>query len=160
MHDKTELLTIDELNSLKKELHASYFTGIAIFFMIYLLTHLLHYANTDEWRIPKYELLIDFGFLFTTRLLTFIISRSLRKEIEVGTKLIEYKTIEDKHTYLDRQDRFSKEFTKHVIIANGKKYSVTEELYKKAVISDYLIVHKTAERAIELKLEILKTTGH
>jgi len=35
---------------------------------------------------------------------------------------------------------------------------VTEELYNTADISDYLLVHKTTEREIELKLEIKKNT--
>ena len=159
MLDKTELLTTEELNSLKKELRSNYFIGMTFFFMVYMLTHLLFYANTEKWIIPRFELLIAFGILFTTLLLTFIFSRQLRKEIEAGTKIIEYKTIVDKHTYIDRQDRLSKEFTKYVIIASGKRFTVTEELYKTADISDYLLVHKTTEREIELKLEIKKTPG-
>ncbi len=158
MLDKTELLTTEELNSLKKELRSNYFTGVTFFFMVYLLTHLLYFASSEKWIIPKFELFVMFGILCTTLLLTFIFSRQLRKEIETGTKIIEYKTIEDKHFFTDRQDRLSKEFTKYVIIASGKRFIVTEELYKKAEISDYLLVHKTIEREIELKLEIKKST--
>ncbi|MBP1677214.1 MAG: hypothetical protein H6Q20_1773 [Bacteroidetes bacterium] len=154
---KTELLTTEELNSLKKELRSNYFTGVTFFVMVYMLTHLLFFVNTEKWIIPRFELLVMFGILFTTLLLTFILSRQLRKEIENGTKIIEYKIIEDKHSYTDRQDRLSKEFIKYVIIASGKKFTVTEELYKKAEISDYLLLHKTTEREIELKLEIRKT---
>jgi hypothetical protein len=158
MLDKTELLTTEELNFLKKELRSNYFTGMTFFFMIYMLTHLLFYLNIEKWIIPRFELLIVFGILFTTLLLTFILSRQLRNEIETGTKIIEFKTIEDKHSYIDRQDRLSKEFTKYVIIASGERFIVTEELYKTADISDYLLVHKTTEREIELKLEIKKNT--
>lgn len=156
MLDKTELLTTEELNLLKKELRSNYFTGVSFFFMVYILTHLLYFASSEKWIIPRFELLVMFGILCTTLLLTFIFSRQLRKEIETGTKIIEYKTIENKHFFTDRQDRLSKKFTKYVIIASGMRFIVTEELYKKAMISDYLLVHKTTEREIELKLEIKK----
>ena len=158
MLDKTEELTTEELNFLKKELRSNYFTGVTFFFMIYMLTHLLFYLNIEKWIIQRFELLIAFGILFTTLLLTFILSRQLQNEIETGTKIIEFKTIEDKHSYIDRQDRLSKEFTKYVILASGERFIVTEELYKTADISDYLLVHKTTEREIELKLEIKKNT--
>ena len=153
---KTELLTTEELNSLKKELRSNYFIGVTFFLMVYMLIHIFFYANTEQWIIPRFELFIALGVLFTILLLTFILSRPLRNEIDAGTKIIEYKTIENKYSYVDRQDKFSKEFTKYLIIASGNKFTVTEELFIKADVSDYLLVHKTTEREIELKLEIEK----
>lgn len=156
MPEKTELMTTEELRSLRKELRSNYFLGVAFFFMAYMLIHLVIYANTEKWIIPGFELVIMFGSLFTMLLLAFIFSQQLRKEIEDGTKIIEYLIIEDKHSYIDRHDRLSTEFTKYVIIAGDKKFTVTEELYKTAEISDSLLVHKTPKREIELKLEIKK----
>jgi hypothetical protein len=158
MRDKTELFTVEEFNLLKKELRSNYFTGLTSFLIIYILTHLLYFLSFQKWIIPRFELLVFFGILFTTLLLTFILSRQLRAEIKMGTKTVEYKIIEDKHFFRDKQDRLSQEFTKYVIIASGEKFIVTEELYKKAEISDYLLVHKTPEREIELKLEVKKNS--
>lgn len=156
MNEKTEVLTTKELNDLKKQLSSNYFTGLVIFIMIYFLYHIIYLAGTGKWLIPRFEMLIFLGFLLFILSITYYLSKELKSEITSGLKIIVFKTIENKRTYMDKQDRLSFVKTIYVIIADNKKYLVSEELYKKAEISDFLLIHKTPIREEELKIEIEK----
>jgi|GEM_PF-3060256 len=153
---KTEILTTEELNLLKRELRSNYFAGIVLFFMAYFLIHLLYYASSQKWLLPGFELFVFCGGLFAALFLVFMLSRKLRKEINGGLKVIDYKLIEDKYSFNDRMGRISAEFTKYVVIAGGNRFVVAGELYERSEISDFLLVHKTTERERELKLELKK----
>jgi len=58
---KTEILTTEELNLLKRELRSNYFAGIVLFFMAYFLIHLLYYASSQKWLLPGFELFVFCG---------------------------------------------------------------------------------------------------
>jgi hypothetical protein len=114
------------------------------------------YIKTDKWTIPDFEILVIIGSVTVLYFATFFFTRELRDEIQDGLKIIEFKTIEEKYDFMDKQDRLSVEYKKFVIIAGGQKYIVTEEQYNQAEISDYLTLHLTPKREKTLKIEITK----
>lgn len=122
--------------------------------MVFL--HLMIYIKTDKWTIPDFEILVIIGSVTVLYFATFFFTRELRDEIQDGLKIIEFKTIEEKYDFMDKQDRLSVEYKKFVIIAGGQKYIVTEEQYNQAEISDYLTLHLTPKREKTLKIEITK----
>jgi hypothetical protein len=156
MREKTDKLTIIELKDLKKRLRSNYFTGAMGFFMAYFFFHIIYLAGTGNWFVPKFEILVILGLLISILLITYFLSRELSSEIKTGLKIIEYKIIENKLSYLDKQDRLSVVKTNFVIIAENKRFIVSEDFYKKAEISDLLLIHQTPIRKEELKLEIEK----
>jgi hypothetical protein len=81
----------------------------------------------------------------------------LTKEIQKGIKIIEYLPFSEKYSQIDKQDKFSKEHTKYVIIGENKKFVVTKEQFDRAESGDYIMVHKTPIRNSILKIEIFKT---
>jgi hypothetical protein len=160
MDNKKDLLSKEESLDLEKELRLSNFTSVIVYLVLFLLMHLLIYAKTNRWTIPNLEILLIIGLLIVTYFLSKYFTRELRREIQDGYKTIEFKPIENKYDFMDKQDRFSLELKKYVIVAKGKKYVVTEEEYKKAEISDYLAVHLTPLREKSIKIEILKQEYH
>lgn len=160
MREESEILTIEELKDLKKRLRSNYFTGSIGFLMAYFLFHIIYLSGTGKWLLPKFEILVILGLLVSILLITYFLSWELKSEIKSGLKIIEYKIIEDKLSYLDKQDRLSSVKTNYAIIAENKRYIVSEEIYKKAEISDYLLIHQTPIRKEELKLEINKQSNN
>jgi hypothetical protein len=59
--------------------------------------------------------------------MTYLIKRQIRNEIQQGQKIIELTKIEEKHDFLEKQDRFSTDYRKYVIVADGQEFVVTEE---------------------------------
>ena len=156
MKSKTDILTDRELSNLRKEVRSSYLTALTMFLMFMILIHLLVFAKTDKWTIPNFEILLIIGSLTVFYLATFLFTREIREEILDGHKIIEFKTIERKYDFMDKQDRLSTEFRKFVIIASGQEFVVTETQYNEAEVSDYLTVHLTKKRERTIKIEILK----
>ena len=156
MNNKSDILSDQELIYLKKELRLSYFTWMLAFLIFMFIIQLLIYAWTDSFEILKLEILVISGTVILTYFLTNYFTRELRTEIRDGRKIIVFKLIEEKQDFMDRQDRFSPEVKKYVILAGGQKYVVTEEQYNKAEVSDYLVVHLTPIRELTIKTEILK----
>jgi hypothetical protein len=159
MKTKTEILSKLETDSLKKELLSIYLTFFIIFLMLIFLIHLFALAKYDKWIIPHYEILILLFVGAICYIMTIFITRPLRIEIQNGQKIVEYRTIEDKCDFIDKQDRFSSEYRKYVIIADKNKFIVTEEQYSNAQINDLLVVHITPLREERLKIEIEKNTS-
>lgn len=158
MKRKTDILTDSELFDLRKELRASYFTALTIFLMFMILVHILIFAKTEKWTIPNYEILMVTGTMTVFYFVTFLFTGNIRREIIEGRKIIEFKMIERKYDFMDKQDRLSTEFRKFVIVASGQEHVVSEAQYNEAEISDYLTVHLTSQRERTIKLEILKTS--
>jgi hypothetical protein len=158
MKSKTDRLTDRELSNLRKELRTSYFTALTMFLMFMILVHLLLYAKTDKWTIPNFEILLIIGSMTVFYLATFLFTRKIREEIQGGHKIIEFKIVERKYDFMDKQDRLSTEFRKFVIVASGQEYVVSEAQYNDADVSDYLTVHLTTKREKTIKMEILKTS--
>jgi hypothetical protein len=156
MYNKSDILSDQELIYLKKELRLSYFTWILGFLILTLIIQALIYSRSDSFEILKLEISVISGTVILTYFFANYFTRELRTEIKDGRKIILYKLIEEKQDFMDRQDRFSPEVRKYVILAGGKKYLVTEEQYKKAEVSDYLVVHLTPKRELTIKTEILK----
>jgi len=156
MSNKSDNLSDQELIYLKKELRLSYFTWMLAFLILMFIIQVLIYARTDSFEILKLEILVISGTVILTYFLTNYFTRELRTEIRDGRKIIVFKLIAEKYDFMDKQDRFSPEVKKYVILAGGQKYVVTEELYKKAEVSDYLAVHMTPLRELTIKTEILK----
>lgn len=156
MDNKSDILTTEELLDLKKELRSSYLTALTGFLIVMTIIHSLIYIRSDNFEIPKLEIFIIIVTVILTYFLTKYFTRELRSEISDGRKMIVFKKIEDKSEFMDKQDRFSSEFKKYIIFADGQKYVVSEDLYKKAEISDYLAVHMTPLRELTIKTEILK----
>lgn len=123
--------------------------------MLFVLVHLLIFINTQKWIIPNYELLVDLGLSLIIFVLTKYLTKDLRKEIELGTKIIENKLIENKVEYVDKQDRFSSEYTKYEIVAEGDKFIVNKDEYQKAELNDNLAIHKTSIREKIIRTEII-----
>jgi len=126
------------------------------FLILTLIIQALIYSRADSFEILKLEISVISGTVILTYFLANYFTRELRTEIKDGRKIILYKLIEEKQDFMDRQDRFSPEVKKYVILAGGKKDLVTEEQYKKAEVSDYLVVHLTPKRELTIKTEILK----
>jgi len=156
MNNKSDILSDQELIYLKKELRLSYLTWMLAFLIFMFIIQLLIYARTDSFEILKLEILVISGTVILTYFLTNYFTRELRTEIRDGRKIIVFKLIEEKQDFMDRQDRFSPEVKKYLILAGGQKYVVTEEQYNKAEVSDYLVVHLTPIRELTIKSEILK----
>jgi hypothetical protein len=129
-----------------------------LFLPIVFLIHLFSLFKYEKWIIPNNEILIVVLLIFIFYSLTIIITRPLRSEILQGYKLIESKIIESKYDFIDKQDRFSSEFRKYVIIADAEKFIVTEDQYKGADINDLLVIHMTPLRKMRLKIKIEKNT--
>lgn len=158
MKSKTDILTDRELSNLRKEVQSSYLTALTMFLMFMILIHLLVFAKTDKWAIPNFEILLIIGSVTVFYLATFLFTREIREEILDGYKIIEFKTIERKYDFMDKQDRLSTEFRKFVIIASGQEFVVTEAQYNEAEVSDYLTVHLTPKRERAIKIEIIKNS--
>lgn len=126
--------------------------------MLFVLAHLLIFINTGSWIIPDYELLVDLGLILIMYALTKYLTKDLKKEIELGNKIVENKLIENKIEYLDKQDRFSSEYTKYEIVAEGDKFIVNKDEYQKAEFKDYLAIHKTSIREKIIRTEIINIT--
>jgi len=156
MDRKTDILSVNELHELKKELRTSYFTSLTMLAMLLIFLHLILFLKTERWTIPSFEILVLIGsatiFYFATRYFT----REIRDEIQGGYKIIEHKQIERKYDFMDKQDRLSSEFRKFIIIAGGQEFVVTEEQYKKAEVSDILAIYLTPKREKRIKIEIEK----
>jgi len=158
MNNQIKKLSIEELVSIKKELRSNYITSFLICTMILTIIHLYIFLSFDSWLLPDFGVLLDLGMLTIVFLLTRLLSNNIKKEIIIGKKKIEFLKIERKYNYQDRDDRYSPEYTKYVLNANGKKFVVTEEQYLTADISDYIEVHKSFVREIELKRKIKKNS--
>ena len=158
MKNKTDILSDRELFDLKKELRTSYFTSLTMFLMFMILVHLLLFAKTDKWTIPNFEILLIIGSMTVFYFTTFLFTREIIAEIQDGHKIIEFKTIERKYDFMDKQDRLSSEFRKFKIVASGQEYVVSEAQYNDADVSDYLAVHLTPKRERTIKMEIIKTS--
>jgi len=156
MKSKTDKLSDRELLDLRKELRTSYFTALTMFLMFMILVHLLVFVKIDKWTIPNFEILLIIGSTTVFYFATFLFTSEIRGEILDGYKIIEFKTIERKYDFMDKQDRLSTEFRKFVVIASGQKYVVTEAQYNEAEVTDYLTVHMTPKRERTIKIEILK----
>jgi len=128
-----------------------------MFLMFMVFLHMMIYFKTEKWTIPDFEILVIIGSATVFYFASFFFTKELRDEIQDGNKIIEFKTIEEKYDFMDKQDRLSVEFKKFVIIAGGQKYIVTEEQYHQAEVSDYLAVHLTPKREKTLKIEITKS---
>jgi hypothetical protein len=116
----------------------------------------LIYSRTDSFELIKLEILVIASSVIVTYFVTTYFTRDLRSEIRDGQKIIIFKLIEEKYDFIDKQDRFSPDVKKYVILAGGQKYTVTKEQYKKAEVSDYLVVHNTPIRELTIKTEIYK----
>lgn len=158
MKSKTDILTDRELSNLRKELRTSYFTALTMFLMFMIVVHLLLFVKSDKWTIPNCEFLLIIGSMTVFYFATFLITREIRSEIQDGHKIIEFKIIERKYDFMDKQDRLSTEFRKFVIVASGQEYVVSEAQYNDADVSDYLMVHLTPKRERTIKMEIMKTS--
>jgi len=156
MNRKIELLTDRELVGLRKELRTSYFTALTLFLMFMILVHVLIFAKTEKWTIPDYEISLVIGSIIVFYFLTFLFTEEIRREIIEGRKIIEFKTIERKYDFMDKQDRLSAEFRKFVVVASGQEYVVSESQYNEAEVSDYLAVHLTSKRERTIKIELQK----
>jgi hypothetical protein len=156
MNNKSDILSDQELIYLKKELRLSYFTALTGFLIVMTIIQVLIYVRSDSFDILKLEILVIAATVILTYFVTNYFTRELRTEIRDGRKIIVFKLIAEKYDFMDKQDRFSPEVKKHVILAGGQKYVVTEELYKKAKVSNYLAVHMTPLRELTIKTEILK----
>lgn len=157
MENKTDTLTKEELGSLKKQLKSSYIIPVTTFLTFYFVIHALVYNAREILIIPKYELVLIIGLLTITYFLKRSLDKSLTKEIQKGIKIIEYLPFSEKYSQIDKQDKFSKEHTKYVIIGENKKFVVTKEQFDRAESGDYIMVHKTPIRNSILKIEIFKT---
>jgi hypothetical protein len=157
MKNEIDRLTQDELDSLKKELMSSYIIPLTTFLSVYFLIHALVYNAKEVFIIPKYELVLIIGLLIITYFLKRGLSKSLTREIQKGIKIIEYLPFCEKYSQIYKEDRFSKEHTKYVIIGENKKFVVTKEQFDRAESGDYIMVHKTPIRERMLKIEIFKT---
>lgn len=157
MKTKTERLSNEELFSLNRELRSNYFTAISAYLMILILIHILIYISYNQWTIPEYEIILVVSFTLLIFLLTKSFTRDLRSEIAKGEKKIEIYIVDKKYEYIDKDGLYSSEFTKFIIIAEGKRFVVKEEQYTDAKISDCLVVHKSLLREIVLKTEIVKS---
>jgi hypothetical protein len=156
MKRKQEQLTDSELVDLRKELKTTYFTALTMFLMFMILVHALIFAKTGKWIIPNYEILFVIGSIIVFYFLTFLFTGEIRREILEGQKIIEFKTIEGKYDFMNKQDRLSTEFRKFVIVASGQEYVVSESQYNEAEVADYLEVHLTSKRERTIKIELLK----
>lgn len=156
MNNKSGTFSDKELLDLKKELRSSYFTALTGFLIVMVIIHLLIYIRADSFEILKLEILVITGTVILTYFLTIYFTRELRSEIRDGRKIIVFKSIEEKYDFMDKQDRFSPEFKKYVILAGGQKFVVTEDQYEKAEVPDYLAVHMTPLRESIIKIEIVK----
>jgi hypothetical protein len=125
-----------------------------------VIIQLLIYVRAESFEIFKLEIFVITGTVVLTYFVTNYLTRDLRFEINEGKKKIVFKEIQEKFDFLDKQDRFSPEIKKYVIIANSQKFLLTEEQYQTAEISDYLAVHMTPLRELTIKVEILKKTCH
>ena len=148
-------LTEEEKAKLKKELSSNYITAISLFsFGIMLIMFIYILGDKESTGLWKYILAI---FLFT--IVTFILTRkftkSIREEILSDTKIVEEFSIDQRYSFVDREDRFSQGKMKFIIVANGIKYNVTEEQYIQSEKSNILAVHKTSKREVLLKVEII-----
>jgi len=155
MDQKMAFLTEEEKAKLKKELSSNYITAISLFsFGIMLIMFIYILGDKESTGLWKYILAI---FLFT--IVTFILTRkftkSIREEILSDTKIVEEFSIDQRYSFVDREDRFSQGKMKFIIIANGIKYNVTEEQYSQSEKSNVLAVHKTSKREVLLKVEII-----
>ena len=155
MDQKMAFLTEEEKAKLKKELSSNYITAISLFsFGIMLIMFIYILGDEESTGLWKYILAI---FLFT--IVTFILTRkftkSIREEILSDTKIVEEFSIDQRYSFVDREDRFSQGKMKFIIIANGIKYNVTEEQYSQSEKSNVLAVHKTSKREVLLKVEII-----
>jgi len=129
MNNKSDTFSNEELLELKKELRSSYFTALAGFLIVMVVLHLLIYIRFDSFEKLQFEILVITGTMIFTFFVTKHSTRQLRSEIRDGRKIIVFKKIEEKSDFMDKQDRFSPEFKKYVILASGQKYVVTEEQY-------------------------------
>jgi hypothetical protein len=157
MKNETDRLTQEELSSLKRELRSSYIIPVTVFLSFYIVIHALVYNAREILIIPKYELVLVLCLLTITYFLKRNLTRTLTEEIQKGTKTIEYLAFSEKYSQIDKQDRFSKEQIKYVVIGDNKKFIVTKELFDSAEPGDYIMVHKTPVREKMLKIEIFKT---
>jgi hypothetical protein len=160
MKNKTDRLTQEELGSLKKELRSSYIIPVTIFLSVYIMIHALVYNGREILIIPKFESVLIIGLLLIAYFLKRGLTRALTKEIQEGVKTVEYLPFGEKYSQTDKQDRFSKEYTKYVIIGDNKKFVVTKEQFDRAESGDYIMIHKTPVRGRMLKMEIFKTSIH
>ena len=148
-------LTEEEKAKLKKELSSNYITAISLFsFGIMLIMFIYILGDEESTGLWKYILAI---LLFT--IVTFILTRkftkSIREEILSDTKIVEEFSIDQRYSFVDREDRFSQGKMKFIIVANGSKYNVTEEQYIQSEKSNILAIHKTSKRQVLLKVEII-----
>lgn len=127
--------------------------------MVVFIIHLFILVKINKWIIPNYEIFVIIGLVTIFYVMTYLITRQIRSEIQQGQKIIELKKIEEKNDFLDKQDRFSSEYRKYVIVADGQEFVVIEEQYKIAEISDLLAIHKTPLREMTLRVEIEKITS-
>jgi len=148
-------LTEEEKAKLKIELSSNYITAISLFsFGIMLIMFIYILGDEESTDLWKYIIAI---FLLT--IITFILTRkftkSIREEILSDTKIVEEFSIDQRYSFVDREDRFSQGKMKFIIVANGSKYNVTEEQYIQSEKSNILAIHKTSKRQVLLKVEII-----
>ena len=154
MKSRTEILNQEERVNLKKELRSIYLISLLLFLMLLFIFRMLLFVSTNKWIIDEFEIPLNLILITLFYFATKQASRKIKKEIELGEKIVEYKIIEEKYDHLDRQDRFSDAYKKYIIIAERERFVVTEEQYNKAEISNFIAVHKTPVREMILKTEI------
>jgi Na+/melibiose symporter-like transporter len=155
MDQKMAFLTEEEKAKLKIELSSNYITAISLFsFGIMLIMFIYILGDEESTDLWKYIIAI---FLLT--IITFILTRkftkSIREEILSDTKIVEEFSIDQRYSFVDREDRFSQGKMKFIIVANGIKYNVTEEQFIQSEKSNILAIHKTSKREALLKVEII-----
>ena len=136
-------------------IRSNYITAISLFsFGIMLIMFIYILGDEESTDLWKYIIAI---FLLT--IITFILTRkftkSIREEILSDTKIVEEFSIDQRYSFVDREDRFSQGKMKFIIVANGSKYNVTEEQYIQSEKSNILAIHKTSKRQVLLKVEII-----
>jgi hypothetical protein len=156
MRRQVKNLSSEEQASIRKELRSRYITAFLIGIMILIIIHLFMFIGSDNLYLPNKGVLIDLGIILIIILITRVFVNNLKKEIDIGKKKIDFLEIDEKYKYQDRDGMYSPEYTKYVLKAKGKKFIVTEEEYLAADISDYIEVHKSYIREIELKTLINK----
>ncbi|QQS51220.1 MAG: hypothetical protein IPM71_00405 [Bacteroidota bacterium] len=157
MDSRIDNLTSEERIELEKELRLNYITSATLFMMIIVLIQIFKLADSGLWNISALEILITFGLSLIVFVITHILTKQLRDDIHRGQKIIEFRIIENKFEYLDRQDRLSPEVKKYVVVADGEKYEISEKQYEVAEKTDLIAIHKTITREKRLKIEIQKT---
>lgn len=156
MNHTEENLSLQEINTLGKEIIRAFITGILAGVMLSLLFGIIMFVKNSVLATKEYYfmLLIMAGAVFITSLTV----KNLQFDLNKGIKHIYKYRITQKLSYQGNDPGLGGEKMKYLLISEEKKFSVSEDEYNYAQINDFVLEHESPKSGISLKVVILKNS--